>query len=430
MSGRPSVTSVIPLAVLLALAQLSVTAPVWGRTEARIAGVVVADEDAGLDVASFATKHGEVHISLPNDAMAGDHISGVVRVEPAGGSAREKRKNEKRLLSWQLVDAVGNRTAVGRGSFECDLPTTAPEGWARLQLANPSGEVVSEVRVGIDPAETPPTTQPPAPTAEDFSLPPLGQTGRPLAIPGPFDGRFDNTTVKLDGGELRKLAESPGQLVVECPADKVGLGELTVREQGLESQAPLRLLRLKLFAPDLSLSAGQTTTLNITVEGLDEKGGEHEIRLINGSPKTISLESGNNQLLRVGPASVQAGGTKAEFQRTITGIQPGTFDVSARLLLGGDYCVGKIVAVAPAEGHELCLGFKKGDKVCVPCPKSGKCAKNYDCVRRRTVISGTCAVSVETLSEECESCPDDRVRHGRLDPPKRWWRWGWFCKEA
>ena len=104
-------------------------------------------------------------------------------------------------------------------------------------------------------------------------------------------------------------------------------------------------------------------------------------------------------------------------------------DRSAR---AGQYCYGKITASTPNSDAQLCNGLMVGDIVCVPCPAGRHCARNYECTRRRTVLSGVCQVVVETMADaQCQDCPGGtRARHGTLDPPKAWWRWGWSCREA
>ena len=93
------------------------------------------------------------------------------------------------------------------------------------------------------------------------------------------------------------------------------------------------------------------------------------------------------------------------------------------------YCVGEIVAITPPGGN--CDGLVKGDTVCVPCPPSAHCGKAYDCTYRHSVLSGVCQVSVLIEEDgECRHCDYSRSSNHRLDPPKRWWNWGWSCKEA
>jgi len=97
-----------------------------------------------------------------------------------------------------------------------------------------------------------------------------------------------------------------------------------------------------------------------------------------------------------------------------------------------DYCYGKIIGHTPNSDPLLCNGLKADDIVCVPCPPGGPtCRGSYECTRRRTVISGVCQVTIDGQEGECSACPHGtRAAHGKLDPPKAWWRWGWSCRRA
>src|SRR5262249_5090133 len=91
-----------------------------------------------------------------------------------------------------------------------------------------------------------------------------------------------------------------------------------------------------------------------------------------------------------------------------------------------EFCVGKITGVAPAQGSAPCRGLKMDDVACVPCPPNGMCAAIYECTLSFPIESGVCQVVVEIEQDAtCRACPENATE---LNPAKKPWQRGWFCK--
>ena len=154
-----------------------------------------------------------------------------------------------------------------------------------------------------------------------------------MTIPGPFDGSFDNTGVRIGGEPARIIAESPRSLVVRVPEGEPGPASLEVSEGDTQRTGPFNRVVVSVSAPRLALRRGERTTLSVRVEGLPSPAAHTELvplRLV-GLP-TINLEQGNVQTVMLRP---DAQGSVA-FQRRITARAPGPFQISARLVAEGD----------------------------------------------------------------------------------------------
>jgi hypothetical protein len=252
-------------------------------------------------------------VYLPDDAAAGDTLSGTVVAEPS-------RPQHGAKLQGYVVEVEGQRAEVRdrRGTWSVPAAATA----LHLVLRDPRGRVVGREVVGLVAAPPLPITEP-APPA-------LGQAGAPLVIPGPFDGRGDSTAVTLDGRPAEVLAESPRQVVVQSPAEVVGPVELSVREGDRVVTAPYRSVGIGLSADRTTLEPGSSTRLRVEVSGLEGLDQPLEVSLVNETPAVVRLEGGDRQTVVIAPDAVAAGGT-FRTERTLTGIIRGGFDLTAGL---------------------------------------------------------------------------------------------------
>jgi hypothetical protein len=177
----------------------------------------------------------------------------------------------------------------------------------------------------------------------DLLLPVLGQAGRPLEIPGRFDGSFTNSSAEIGGRKARLLAESPRKLIVETPAGVVGPTTISVREGDAQSTAPFRNVGINLSAPRTNLLKGEQTTLTVMVEGLAGLSEPITIQITNSTPGVINLAEGDVQTIAIKPEEVQPGGTYTAT-RTVSGVKAGSFGISSSV-------TGPDVVFQPAPGQ-------------------------------------------------------------------------------
>jgi hypothetical protein len=335
----------------------------------------------GLQVITFDTGSGRVTVNLPADMRAGDTISGTVIADPNGQTPEERAKDRTALRQHvvtitSLVDPKPLAQTPPLAIFDLSLgvprsgeSTIVSESFAapkRLQVSvflmpnenSASGPCMrsgplTAINEGCSPISRlvieglrPQTgitadSNSPSPT---FAIPILGQSGRPIAIPGPFDGNSSNTGVSFEptvaeatppdnyrGGwtDFTVLAESPRQTVITPPSNIIGPIRIRVKEGTTETIAPLRSVGVKLSAPKTNLRRGESTQLMVEVSGL--QGIKEPVPLTLESQGVITMTGGNYQPLTIQPSQVAADGSYSTT-RGVTGVQAGGWSATATVV--------------------------------------------------------------------------------------------------
>jgi hypothetical protein len=180
----------------------------------------------------------------------------------------------------------------------------------------------------------------------DMVIPRLGQQGRPIVVPGPFDGNSGNTTANWTmrsqvpvsegsetsgSGRLVVIAESPRMAVFQSPANVAGQMDITVRDGDKQTTGQFRNVAVNLSAPKTTLKRGQSTTLKVEVRGLE--GIKEPVPLTLQSQGVVTMSGGNQQLLTIQPSEVGRDGSYSTT-RGITGVQAGGWTATATVVTG------------------------------------------------------------------------------------------------
>jgi len=318
----------------------------------------------GLRTVTFDTIQGNVVVNLPDDLMAGDTISGTVIAQPKGQSEEERAKNLAELSGYviELKPPEGSRQpevtkvplsdlgaseiryrlylpSFGRSGSQSQPETkqgelkvtlkdtkqgTPGQAGAPPDFAPPVGTITIATNGFSPPTNTVPTS------GDEFKLPTIAQQGRPVEVPGPFDGSFENTKVLVAGEEVPILAESPRKAVFQSPTDTTGPAEIVVREGKTETRGEYRNVRVKLSAPKTTLVKGESTTLKIEISGLQGIKEIVPLHLVKGG--VVTMEGGDVQTIAIKPAEVQDNGIFSTT-RTITGEQAGGWNATATVVI-------------------------------------------------------------------------------------------------
>ncbi len=175
--------------------------------------------------------------------------------------------------------------------------------------------------------------EPPTPPVT-FTVPMLGQNGRPVVITGPFDGNSSNTGVTVQppstqGITCPVIAESPRKAVFIAPPDITGPVQVTVKDGDKNTTAPFRNVGVNLTAPKTSLLKGERTTLTVQVTGL--QGITTNVPLTLTCTGVITMQGGTYQPLVIQPSQVGADGSY-KTTRDITGVQAGGWGATATVV--------------------------------------------------------------------------------------------------
>lgn len=280
--------------------------------------------DGGMTTVTFNLAAGRLKVFLPDDIRSGDTISGIVTTEPAGNDGTEKAKNA--IVLQALSVFLGDQKTI--------TPESGPKFTWIPKSPNPAAPSRYVIRISeIIPSQNAPAVYatmymagPPSPSA--YNIPVLGQTGRPIVISGPFDGNSDNTKCTVGGTSCRIVAESPRKVVIQIPAEAVGPTTISIGEDKTTSGS-FRNIGINLSASRTSLMKGEKTTVGVQVTGLTGITNAITVQLVTTG--AVNMDGGNTQTMQISRGQVGADGT-ASVTKTITGVQPGPFNVTANVL--------------------------------------------------------------------------------------------------
>lgn len=348
---------------------------------------------SGIKVGEFNIAPGRITVTLPDDIRAGDTISGTVVAEPKGNTPEERTANHTKMKDYVITlfyvdppvpnplpeiivdltkalplnpvtiplgpftappkfgaglflmpnenapvkpcDRTGAITAINEGcSPISQLVFRAPDPMNGFFVQTPDGDAATASSEGIF-VFTRPEPDP------VYVFPPVGQTGKPVVITGPFDGNATNTGITCEplgptqpptytpGQPIYVIAESPRKAVFTSPSNLTGALQATVDEGGKKTKAPFRNVGVNLTAPKTSLLKGEQTTLTVQVTGLQNLTQPVPLTLeCNG---VITMTGGSYQPLTIQPSQVRPDGTYTTT-RDITGVQAGGWGATATVV--------------------------------------------------------------------------------------------------
>ncbi len=279
--------------------------------------------------------YGDVKVYLPDDMAAGDTISGTVVAEPKGNTEEERAKNQD-TLEGLVVEIGDQKVDASKGAFKWVVPNAPIKLIRIIEVA--SGRELAKTPVSlITPMIKPPTSQ--TSQTNKFQLPAIGQQGRAVEIPGPFDGDFSNTTLNWKSatqnaesaeGGFRLLAESPRKGVFRSPTNVTGQVEINLKEGSAETKGTYRSVGVSLSAPKTNLLKGERTTVTVMVVGLE--GIKQTIPLLLITQGVVQMDGGNSQFIPIPASGVTPAGIFT-MTRTLTGQQSGGFSVTATIVV-------------------------------------------------------------------------------------------------
>lgn len=271
----------------------------------------------GLRILLFEAEAGKIKVFQPEHLFPGTRISGAIRLEPAGRNGRQQNKNREELESYLFIFA-GQSTDLLQVHPSWQVPETGAP--VSIQLQNPKGAVLTSLTISVR------QDSPPAPAT--LQAPAYLRAGQAEKLTGPFDGLSGNTTAAIGNRPAEVLAEGPGEIFVETPSEISGPTRIHIREESSIMEAPLNVVDLQLTAGSTQLTRGQSTTIRLTLTGLQGLEAPISASLTNQSPERIALSGGDAQTFTVPPEEVGPDGTFTR-EATATARRPGGFSVQA-----------------------------------------------------------------------------------------------------
>ncbi len=279
--------------------------------------------DGGVHVVIFDTPYGRLYVNLPDDMAMGDIISGQLTLQPTGQEEKQRDKNLKKLAQHYL-ELGKQRISAGADWGKWTIPEVDK---LSVTLMDPKGKTVASTEVPVQPQ--------PAPFHQDFSCQSAGVAGGMFQYFGEFDGDFSDTDGHIGDRELTKWAESPRKVILESPKDIIGLCTVTLTEGDYRGECSYRGLSIQAAAGKDTLLKGESTTLTVTVRGLEGLAEEIPLGLENKTADIVRMD--REGVFSITPDDVQLDGTYTTSRR-ITGIMPGRFHISAAVPIGCKHC--------------------------------------------------------------------------------------------
>lgn len=265
----------------------------------------------GLQTATFNLPEGKITVFLPDDLAAGDTITGTVVAEPSGTNETQKTANQG-VLEGYVVELNNPPTKEQGPQRTWTLDRLTQWYGATLILRAPGRPVVTAPTLRVEP--------PPLVVPESPRLPENAVFGRPISIPGPFDGDCANTSLKAGSQTSAPLAESPRQAVFG-PVSALGRQPMALSEGGQTTTGECTFVTFTLSIGDAVIRTGQSTEATVRVGGLGGRKEPLTCFLINHDPSIVRLEGGEVVPLQIAPQDVgEDGSYRQSIRVTATGV--------------------------------------------------------------------------------------------------------------
>ncbi|NIQ12843.1 MAG: hypothetical protein GTO02_00055, partial [Candidatus Dadabacteria bacterium] len=190
------------------------------------------DSISALQNIIFDTAHGKIIVSLPEEILAGDMISGSVSREPKGKNEKKVKSNIEKLDKYS-IEINNEIRGVSEGVIKFNIPKSSTGGVTYMILRSAGGEewgrnYITYQNSAIDIKNFE------APSPWEYQSPKIGRATNPSVIKGPFDGNFGTTSIMIGDASVKKIAESPRALIFKNPSHPIGNLRLILNERGVE----------------------------------------------------------------------------------------------------------------------------------------------------------------------------------------------------
>ena len=284
-------------------------------------------------------------MKLPQ-SLSGGTITGTVSAGPAGKTEKEKNRNLKELLKF-VVQLDGQKIPLSATPTNFDWLTHMDRQLRTpMELLNVSGAKIAEVSL-------PPVLS--TPVTFNSGITPLLTTPSNVLVKG--DALNIYTDQQFSPGEKFVLTDSKGQqftlkpiclslqqAVLNVP-EEAGAGNYTVRQEGMDQStlgnnmgnAGFKLVDFSLSSPNTNLRNGQTSSVTLSIDTRDPAEIDSNEFLVftvdmkNLSPAVVEMAGGNRQVISFPLSDNRQDPSAWQLTRTITGVKPGSFSVSATL---------------------------------------------------------------------------------------------------
>jgi hypothetical protein len=328
---------------------LLVPASITRAQTAYLTGTVSIEQD--YRNIKFNTPQGNVKVLLPGDIRSSGQgsvtLSGTVIAEPTGKTEKEKSSNLK-ALQKMLLSIGGKNISIlpGQNHFDFSLPAnlTTP---VPIDIFDPGGNRAT-VTLKNPVILPPPTTgtllpgQPALSTDQNVFITnsniPVYAANNTSTLFQPTD-KFYIKDARGNMTEAVKLVQSPTQTVLSSQNVPAGATTIVRESTNRTDQVNVRMADLTLSSPNTNLRKGQTSSLTVTIDPkITDKDSAEAMQIPimsldvkNLTPGVVDMAGGNMQVMSFPSTPGSTSASSWQATRTITGVKPGNFNISATL---------------------------------------------------------------------------------------------------
>ena len=241
----------------------------------------------------------------------GQTVSGTVVVEPESEKTGKQKKQLENLGNYVLK--IAGQTIPTGGIFKVALPD---EEVVSFEIFFPGGELAREIEMKL--------YEPIIPLK--LKMPEVIRQNYQEKITGDFSGDISEATVLLGEKPAKVIAGNESELFFRTENIEPGKQQLTLDYGDVTATDSVNLVDYSLEAGKLHLNRGETTFIDVRIEGMERIQESLVLEVKNQSEAAISLEGGNRQSIVINPDEVAESGVwKRRFD--IQSIARGSFSV-------------------------------------------------------------------------------------------------------
>ena len=254
------------------------------------------DTISELQIIIFDTAQGNIVVSLPEEILAGDMISGTITKEPKGKTQKDFEANSNKLDKYSVE--INNETRIiSENELKFTIPKSSTGGVTYMILRSASGEewarnyiTYQNSSIDIKSFE--------APSPWEYQSPKLGRSTNPSVIKGPFDGNFGTTSIMIGNVSVKKIAESPRVLVFQNPSNPIGNLDLILNERGVNVKRKYNNIKVvKLDENESNIVDGQNELIakNDKTDKTDQSDSDKNLKPDEAKNSTDKIKTAKNE---------------------------------------------------------------------------------------------------------------------------------------
>lgn len=254
------------------------------------------DTISELQIIIFDTAQGKIVVSLPEEILAGDMISGSITKEPKGKTQKDFEANSNKLDKYSVE--INNETRiVSENELKFTIPKSSTGGVTYMILRSASGEewarnyiTYQNSSIDIKSFE--------APSPWEYQSPKLGRSTNPSVIKGPFDGNFGTTSIMIGNVSVKKIAESPRVLVFRNPSSPIGNIDLILNERGVNVKRKynnIKVVKLDENESNIVDNQNELIAKNDKTDKTDQSDSDKNLKPDEAKNSTDKIKTAKNE---------------------------------------------------------------------------------------------------------------------------------------